>query len=110
MPILSKSHPPVAGEDFDLTRMQRLGEHPSLAPLLAQKTTLRQQLSAIADEVRGLRQQLHDLSSDETFTAAASRRTFQARISAREQEGAAIAAQLQRLVAESARVEAPVRE
>jgi hypothetical protein len=110
MPILSKSHLPGVGEDFDLTCMQRLGEHPALTPLLAQKTTLRQQLSMIEDEVRGLRQQLHDLPSDETFTAAASRRTLQDRISEREREGAAIEEQLQHLGNEIARVEAPLRE
>jgi predicted nucleic acid-binding Zn-ribbon protein len=110
MPILSKPRPLAPEEDVDLTRMQHLGAHPALAPLLAQKTTLRQQLSMIEDEVRGLHQQLHDLSSDDTFTAAATRRTLQDRLSEREREGATLEEQLQHLGNEIACVEAPLRE
>jgi flagellar biosynthesis chaperone FliJ len=90
--------------------MSRLIEHPALAPLVAQKATLRQQLDTIADQVRALRQQLHDMSGDEGFTVAISRRTLQDQISEREREGAAIEEQLHHLTTEIARVEAPLRE
>jgi hypothetical protein len=90
--------------------LRRLTEHPALAPLVAQRVILRQQLDTIAAQVRVLRQQLHDMSSDEAFTVAISRRTLQDQISERERAGAAIEEQLQHLATEIARVEAPLRE
>src|SRR4029453_17251538 len=100
MPALSKPHPPVAVEGFDLTHMSHLNEHPALAALLSEKATLRQQLATIAGEVRGLRQQLYDLSGDEDFTVATNRRRLQNQITEREREGAAIEEQLQHLATE----------
>ena len=50
------------------------------------------------------------MSSDEAFAVAVSRRALQDQISEREREGAAIEEQLQHLVTEIARVEAPLRE
>jgi hypothetical protein len=96
--------------DFDVLSLRHLHQHPALQPLVAQKATLHQQLDTIADQVRVLRQQLHDMSSDEGFTVALSRRTLQDQISELEREGAAIEEQLQHLVTEIARVEAPLRE
>ncbi len=72
MPTMSKPRQDVE-EAFDLRSMSRLHEHPSLRPLYAHQVALHQQRATLVDEVRLLRQQLHDVPSGEGFTAATSR-------------------------------------
>ena len=75
MPTMTKVHPPVTGESFDITSLTRLAEHPSLAPLFARRVGLNQRHATLAHAVQGLRQQLGGLPLDGGSFATATRRS-----------------------------------
>src|SRR2546430_11891041 len=110
MPSMTKVHPPVTGESFDITSLTRLADHPSLAPLFARRVGLNQRLATLAHAVQGLRQQLGGLPLDGgSFATATQRRTLEDRLSEHEREGAAIEEELRGLADEIAPVEDPLR-
>jgi hypothetical protein len=111
MPTTSnKAAAAVAEPPFDLPRMQRLNEHPSLAPLYSRQVGLHLQLTTCADEVQGLRRQLGAIANDASFATATKRRAVEDALHERERAGGVLEEELKALASEIARVEEPIRQ
>lgn len=99
----------VPAETIDIASMRRLEEHPRLAPLVAQRTHLSQQLTAMADQVRALRGALQALPAEDSFMVVTRRRALEDRVAALERSGAELQEQQRPLWTEIEAMENAVR-
>jgi len=109
MPSTMKVHAPVAGA-FDISSLERMQEHPSLAPLFSRRVRLNERLAALAIEAQSLRRQLGVLRVDGSFGTSVERRTLEDRLGELEREGGEVETALQQLAVEIERAQGPIRQ
>lgn len=107
--MTTKKQPQTPVETSALLQLERLTDHPRLAPLVARRATIKERLEVIRKEHLTLGREAYELQGDPDFASQARRREIEDVKAALEREGGALQGELRTLQPEIELIEAQAR-